>query len=123
MTYPTFVPSARTYDPGNWAVKSYNAMSGAEIRIRYGDKRYNAKLTLQYQNITDTDADDFLSHYDTQYGTYKTFTLPAQVLTGWTGTNYIPDVSVMKFRYSKAPSVVSVQPGISTVSIELTGVV
>tara|TARA_B100001094_G_C17683085_1_gene554360 strand:+ start:226 stop:597 length:372 start_codon:yes stop_codon:yes gene_type:complete len=123
MTYPTFVPSARSYDPGNWAVKNYNAMSGAEIRIRYGDKRYNAKLTLQYQNITDTDADDFLSHYDTQYGTYKTFTLPTQVLTGWTGTNYIPDVSVMKFRYTKAPSVVSVRPGISTVSIELTGVV
>jgi len=123
MTFPKFKPSSRNYDPGNWAVKTFNSVSGAEIRIRYGDKRYNAKLTLQYQNIVDTDADDFLTHYDSQYGTYKAFTLPTEVLAGWTGSNYIPNQTVMKFRYSKAPSVVSVRPGLSSVSVELTGVI
>jgi len=123
MTFPTTAPSARTFDPGNWAVKNYNSMSGAEIRIRYGDKRYNAKLSLQYQNIADAVADDFLTHYDSQFGTYKAFTLPTEVLTGWTGSNYIPDQEAMKFRYSKAPTVVSVRPGVSTVSVELTGVI
>ena len=51
MTFPTLAPSSRSFEPGNWAVKNYNAMSGAEIRIRYGDKRFNARLSLQYQNI------------------------------------------------------------------------
>ena len=123
MTYPTLQPSARTYDPGNWPVKTYNSLSGAEIRIRYGDKRFNAKLTLQYQNIADTAADDFLAHFDSQYGTYKAFTLPTEVLAGWTGSNYIPNASAMKFRYGRAPTVVSVRPGVSTVSVELTGVI
>ncbi len=123
MTYPTLKPSARTYDPGNWPVKTYNSMSGAEVRIRYGDKRFNAKLTLQYQNIADTAADDFLAHFDAQYGTYKAFTLPTEVLTGWSGTSYVPTETAPKFRYSKAPTVVSVRPGVSTVSIELTGVI
>ena len=123
MSYPTLSPSSRNYDPGNWAVKNYNAMSGAEVRIRYGDKRFNAKLSLQYQNISDTAADDFLAHYDEQLGTYKAFTLPSEVLAGWTGSNYIPNQSVMKFRYSGSPKVQSVRPGVSTVSIELTGVI
>ena len=123
MSYPTFTPSARTYNPGNWAVKNYNSMSGREIRIRYGDKRFNAKLTLQYQNIADTDADDFLSHYNSQFGTYEAFTLPPEVFTGWSGTSYNPDESAMKFRYNQAPTVVSVRPGVSTVSVELTGVI
>ena len=123
MSYPTFTPSARSYNPGNWAVKNYNSMSGREIRIRYGDKRFNAKLSLQYQNITDTDADDFLSHYNSQFGTYEAFTLPAEVLTGWGAGSYIPNATAMKFRYSQAPTVVSVRPGVSTVSVELTGVI
>lgn len=123
MTFPTLSPSSRNYDPGNWAVKTFNSMSGAETRIRYGDKRFNAKLSLQYQNIADTEADDFLAHYDSQFGTFKVFTLPTGVLTGWTGSNYIPSQAVMKFRYSKAPTVVSVRPGVSTVSVELTGVI
>ena len=123
MSFPTLAPSSRTFDPGNWPVKNYNSMSGAEIRIRYGDKRFNAKLSLQYQNIADTAADDFLAHYDSQFGTYKSFTIPTQVLSGWTGSTYIPNESVMKFRYSKAPSVVSVRPGVSSVSVELTGVI
>ena len=121
--YPKTKPSARTFDPGNWPVKTYNSMSGVETRIRYGDKRFNAKLSLQYQNIADKEADLFLKHYETQFGTYKAFKVPEETLSGWTGDTYIPDESAMKFRYSQAPTVVSVRPGVSTVSVELLGVI
>ena len=123
LTFPTAKPSARNYEPGDWPVKTYNSMSGREIRIRYGDKRFNAKLSLEYQNIADTSADDFLAHYNQQFGTYKAFTLPTEVLSGWSGTSYVPTETTMKFRYSKAPTVVSVRPGVSKVSVELTGVI
>ena len=123
MTFPALAPSSRQYDPGNWPVKTYNSVSGVEIRLRYGDKRFNAKLTLQYQNIPDTSADDFLAHYESQFGTYKAFTLPAAVVSGWTGSTYIPNQTTMKFRYSGPPVVDSVRPGVSTVSVELTGVI
>jgi len=123
MSYPTINPSQRVYDPGNWANKQFNSVSGAEMRIRYGDKRYNAKLSLTYDNIPDEKASEFLAHYSAQYGTYKQFVLPTAVLAGWSGSSYIPDQSVMQFRYAQAPTINSVRPGISTVSVNLLGVV
>ena len=123
MSYPSLSPSSRAYDPGDWANKRYNSVSGAEVRIRYGDKRYNAKLSLTYSNITDEKASEFLAHYDAQFGTYKKFVLPTEVLAGWDAANYIPNQSVMQFRYEQAPRIDAVRPGISTVSVNLTGVV
>ena len=123
IPYSTLSPSSRNYNPGNWPVKTYNSMSGREIRLRYGDKRFNTKLSLQYQNISDTNVSDFLAHFDAQFGTYTSFALSTQVLSGWSGSSYIPNASAMKFRYSQAPTVVSVRPGVSTVSVELTGVI
>ena len=121
--YPKAKPTGRTYKPGDFPVKTYNSISGREVRIRYGDKRFDASLSLQYQNISDTSANEFLAHYDRQYGTYKSFTVPTEVTTGWSGSNYIPDTQAMKFRYKRAPSIVSVRPGVSNVSIELVGVI
>lgn len=123
MTYPKLRPSSRDYIPGDWAQKRYKALSGAETRIRYGDKRTDAKLTLQYQNVQDTEADDFLAHYDSVFGTFQSFTLPTEALAGWTGTSYIPNVSAMQFRYSDPPQIKSVSPGVSSVSIKLVGVI
>ena len=123
MAFPTLQPSARQYVPGDWAVKKVNSISGAETRIRYGDKRFNATLSLTYNNIADAEADKFLTHYDAQYGTYSKFTLPAEVLAGWTGDNYVPNTGSMRFRYSGPPTIAAVRPGVSTVTINLTGVV
>ena len=106
MAYPTLKPSARTYKPGDWA-----------------NKRYNATLRLTYSNISDTDADKFLVDYDANFGTYKKFTLPSEVLAGWSGSNYIPNTGAMQFRYSQPPSIASVRPGVSVVTIQLVGVV
>ena len=123
MSYPQYKPSSRSYTPGDWAQKKYKAMDGSETRIRYGSKRTDAELRLEYQNIEDGAADDFLAHYDQMFGTYTAFTIPIEVTSGWTGSSYIPNASVMKFRYSGPPQVQSVRPGISTVSIELVGVI
>ena len=123
MAYPTLAPSARSYTPGDWAQKRYQAMSGAEVRIRYGDKRTDARLTLQYQNLTNANAALFLADYDTQLGTYKAFTVPAEVLAGWEENNYVPNTSAMKFRYAGPPQLQAVSPGITSVSVELVGVI
>ena len=123
MAFPTLAPSARNYVPGDWAQQKYRSMSGSEVRIRYGDKRTDATLSLQYQNIADTDAELFLADYNANYGTYKSFTLPPEVLTGWGGANYVPDTGAMKFRYSGPPQLQAVRPGLSSVSVELVGVI
>ena len=123
MRYPSLKPTSRNYEHGDWANKRFNSVSGAEVRIRYGDKRYNAQLSLTYSNIPDEEAIEFLVHYHDQYGTYRTFALPTAVLAGWSAGSYIPNQSVMQFRYAESPRISAVRPGISTVSVNLTGVV
>ena len=91
MDFPALVPSSRNYNSGDYAVRTFRAQSGAESRILYGDSRFGATLELQYQNITDKNAQTFLGHYDNLKGTYGTFTLPLRVIEGWDGSSRLLD--------------------------------
>lgn len=51
MPFPALSPTSRDFKPGDFAVKTYNAQSGAEVRILYGDTRTNMELALSYDNI------------------------------------------------------------------------
>jgi hypothetical protein len=86
MAFPTLQPTSRDFSPGDWPIKRYNSQSGAEVRILYGSRRTNAKLSLGYDNISDSNAQQFLDDYAAQYGTLRTFTLPNAARTGWSGT-------------------------------------
>jgi hypothetical protein len=123
MTFPTINPSSRQFDAGDWPIKTYTAQSGAELRILYGSKRTGMKLGLSYDNITDTQAEEFLTHYDSTFGTYQTFTLPSQVRSGWTGTQAAIDAAAgNNWRYKEQPQVTAVKPGRSSVRVSLVGV-
>jgi len=124
MAFPSIAPTARTYEAGDWPIKTYSAISGAEIRLRYGNLRTNAKLSLSYDNITDTQAESFLTHYYETTGTFTTFTLPAAAATGWTGTAsaFSPGSTGTAYRYAGPPQITSVRPGRSNVQVELIGV-
>ena len=128
MAYPDIAPTARSFDPGNWPVRSYNAQNGTEIRLLYGSKRFNLKLQLSYANISDTQAEQFLTHYQEVLGTYKTFEVTAtnrvQVTAGWGGDrNALSPPTGVSWRYEKAPQVKSIRPGVSSVNVQLTGVI
>ena len=85
MPYPTLKPAARSYNPGNYAVKTYNSQSGVEVRLLYGSKRYNVQLQLTYNNISDVDAQKFLVHFDETKGTYSTFKFSTEARGGIDG--------------------------------------
>jgi hypothetical protein len=125
MSFPSdLVPTSRAFNPGNWPVKTFNAMDGAEVRILYGSKRTKMELKLGYENISDENAERFLAHYDECTGTFVTFTLPARPGTrgGWTGSDSAMDAVGNKWRYAEPPSVTSVRVGRSSVTINLVGV-
>ena len=128
MAYPAIIPTARSYDPGNWPIKTYNSQSGAEVRILYGDKKFNSTLSLTYSNISDAEANQFLSHYSGSLGTYRTFTLAGSgataVLTGWKGgSSELIGSSSSKWRYKEAPRLEAVRPGVSSVTVSLLRVI
>ena len=64
MPFPVLEPTSRNFKPGNFAVKTYNAQSGAEVRILYGDTRTKMELSLGYDNISDAQAEQFFTHYN-----------------------------------------------------------
>ena len=124
MPYPTLSPTARNVDAGDYPVKTFKAQSGAEVRILYGSKRTGMTMALSYENIPDNDADGFVAHFDEVKGTFDTFSLPTQVLNGWSGIASRLDASGTgnQWRYAKAPAITNVRPGRSSVQVELVGV-
>ena len=123
------VPSARTFESGDYPVKTYKAQNGAEHRILYGSNRTNMKLSLTYANIQDADAELFLDHYDTVQGTFQTFVLgningfnPTR--GGWEGNKDALGAQAHgnSYRYEGPPQVAQVASGRSTVTVNLIGV-
>ena len=122
MPYPAQRPTSRTYDHGNYPVRTYNAQNGAEVRLLYGSKRFNLKLKLAYTNVADTVAAAFLAHFDETKGTYKTFQFEPDarvaLFAGWQGSaGALNPPQGVDWRYEKAPQIVAVRPGVSTVNV------
>ena len=124
------VPTARSFESGDFPVRTYKAQNGVEHRILYGSNRTNMKLSLTYANIKDVDAEKFLDHYDAVQGTFQTFGLrnhsdgtnPAR--GGWEGNKDAlgADASGNDYRYEGPPQLTQVRHGISTVTVNLIGV-
>jgi hypothetical protein len=123
MAYPDLAPSSRSFSAGDYQYKTYKAQNGKEVRILYGDKRTGMTLDLSYDNIADTTADDFITHYDETKGGFTSFTLPASFRTGWAGDAAAIDAATGNaWRYDGPPTINSVRPGVSSVTVKLVGV-
>jgi hypothetical protein len=126
MAFPDLVPTARSFDPGNWPVREYRAQNGAEVRLLYGSKRTGMKLSLSYDNISDTNAELFLHHFNETWGTYNTFVFDGDpgAKAGWGGSPQAIGAEFWgnRWRYAEPPKVVSVRPGRSSVTVNLIGV-
>jgi len=128
MDFPNdLVPSSRQFNPGDWPVKSFKALDGAEVRILYGSKRTGMTLQLSYDNIRDQDAERFLDHYNDRKGTFLTFHFPTMqpaAKKGWVGNVDALGAGAWgnAWRYAEAPAVTNVRPGRSSVTVNLIGV-
>lgn len=123
MAFPSLAPTSRSFDAGDYPIKTFKSQSGAEIRILYGSQRTGMKLELSYENITDGQAQAFIDHYDEMNGGYSTFSIPSITKTGWTGSTSTLDVTGGNaWRYENPPQITSVKPGRSTVQVQLVGV-
>ena len=56
-------PSSRSYTPGKYPQTEFVAQNGAKTILRYGDKQVDAKLTLNFTNILDSQAFEILENY------------------------------------------------------------
>lgn len=121
MPYPNLKPTSRSFDSGDFPVKSFKSQSGVEARILYGSRRTGAEASFAYENIPDADADSFVSHFDEVKGTYGTFLLTENAEAGWSQGSINSGVG-NQWRYAQPPQVSSVRPGRSTVQVKLRAV-
>lgn len=130
MLFPLLVPTSRSFSAGDWPVKTFRTQAGVETRILYGNKRTGMTMDLSYDNISDANAQLFVDHYNEMLGTYTTFVLGDLAAgigarTGWQGSYSTLGASDAgnRWRYAEPPTIESIKPGISKVSIKLIGVV
>jgi len=118
-------PTSRSYRPGKFPQVAFEALNGATTMIRYGQKPYNAQLTLTFANIDDADAARIISHYEERMATFSNVTFSGNDGLAGLGTALSVEMgefaSGLKWRYAEPPQVESVYPGISTVTCTFTG--
>lgn len=127
VAFPSVQPTGRSYAPGTYPQTEFRAQNGALTVVRYGNRRFGSELSLDFQNISDTEAALILANYEAVNGAwdYVTFT----TATGAHGAgsqlaNYIREVggSGLRWRYAEPPTVTSVMPGRSKVQCKFIGI-
>jgi len=130
IPFPNIKPSSRNYTPGTYPQTEFVAQNGAKSVIRYGDKQVNAKLTLNFTNILDSQAFAILENYKEVNSVYDYVTFNKDSgLAGIGGsgdtsedgalTNLASYVSAgglgLRYRYEGPPTITSVRPNRSNV--------
>ena len=130
VNFPNIKPSSRSFTPGRYPQTEFIAQNGAKTVIRYGNKQVNAKLTLNFTNILDSDAFQILENYRQVNSVYDFVTFNhVSGLAGIGGNGHtMPDGSLgnlaayvdsvplgFRYRYDGPPTVTSVNPNRSNV--------
>lgn len=124
MAFPALVPTSRTLTPGSLPIRTYRTLNGAIWKRSFSNTRSGHSISLEFRNITDAEADQFMAHYEEMGGSFYRFTLPQAVFTGISSTTLVNRMKAptsVKWAYASEPKVSSVFPGRSVVSVELIG--
>lgn len=121
--FPALHPTARSFQLGQYPVKTYRAMSGAVVRRSFGNKAFGYTLDLEFANISEAVVNTIIDHYNVQQGGTLGFAIPTQILAGYSITlqNKVIYASGIEWLYTAPPSISSVIKGISTITVNLIG--
>tara|TARA_B100000965_G_scaffold396352_1_gene411152 strand:+ start:4416 stop:4817 length:402 start_codon:yes stop_codon:yes gene_type:complete len=112
------VPSSRSYSPGEYPQKEFQALNGVKTVIRYGKHRTESTLTLGFNNITDADAATILLHYQEVQSVWDEVNFEGTGVIGGAASNltsFFVERTELKWHYDGPPTVTSVYPGRSNV--------
>ena len=121
--FPVIKPSSRSYTPGTYPQVEFVAQNGAKTVLRYGNKKVDAKLSLGFTNITDSQASEILDLYEEVNSDYDYISFTsANALAGINSSSLVNNMAEkdsngvkLRYRFDGPPSVSSVRPGRSNV--------
>ena len=129
LPFPSIKPSSRTFTPGRYPQTEFVAQNGAKTVLRYGDKQVDAKLTLGFTNLTDSEVNQILDKYAEVNSTYDYLEFHGgDALAGITLFNTTDSILfdkvrasdgrgrlLLRYRFDGPPTVTSVRPNRSNV--------
>jgi hypothetical protein len=89
-TFPALVPSSRTFTPGEYPATAFAGYSGAQNRVRHSNVFLSAQLRLTFLGLTQAQMLDIWNHYNGRRGEFRSFNLPAEVVSYGSITDYVP---------------------------------
>ncbi len=123
--FPSYIiPTSRTYKPGRLPETRFEARNGAVSFVQYGQNFVNAELTLNFANINDGRALEIVQHYERVLGDdFVIFDNNAafQGMNAELAGGLQNGRGLLRWRYSDAPQITSVYPGVSTVQVQFVG--
>jgi len=126
-TFPSITPTRRSFVAPTWPTKTQMSQSGVITRRLEGSRPSQAKLSLTFGNINDTDTAAILNAYNTAKGSVDSLTLPAKIFAGadatlqsWLNVSATGAGLLWSFSEGTSPQVESIIPGRSDVTVELT---
>ena len=123
ITFPSIVPSSRSFKLGSFPTKVYRALSGATTKRSFGNKPFSYEIKLSFDNIDDAKVSQLLKHYIDTAGGFSRFLLPPSVFKGMNATlqSYAQASATIRWEYAEPPQVESVKTNISNVQLTLIG--
>ena len=122
--FPEITPSSRSYTPGRVPETVFEAQNGATTFVQFGNIFVNAELSLEFKNISDSQASEILQHYLSVVGDDYVQFSNTRALAGMQAAlreQVEKGTGAIKWRYDAPPEISSVYPGISTVRCSFIG--
>lgn len=119
-TFPTLIPSSRTFTPGEYPNTAYTAWSGMEGRVRHSNVMLSSSIRLSFLGLTEAQMLSILSHYQGQLGSFSSFDIPDEVVSGLS----ILDLQLIGYswRYADPPQVEDLSCGGHNVEVVLESI-
>ena len=119
VQFPAVCPTRRSFTPGEYPTKQYSSISGASVTRLYGNRAFDAQMSLDFV-LGDAETAAVLASWHESKGGAYVLDLPDSVFGGASEDlkNEIP--SYLNWRWAEMPSVESLFPGRSRVQAKLT---
>jgi hypothetical protein len=116
-TFPSLTPATRAFTPGEYPNTPFTTYNGLQNRVRHSNVMLSSSVRLSFIALAEADMLSILSHYQGQFGSFESFTLPSSI---WSGVTTISDYELTdyRWRYTDAPTVDDVYCG--RYNVELT---
>jgi len=119
---PALTPTAMDFTAPEFPVKSNTSLSGVVSRRIFGNRGSRSTLQLNFDNIADSSAVEFLDAWNASRGQLNAVTVPSEVFNGAdaTLTAYVSDGGDgLIWHFAEPPQVQRIKPGISRVRVRL----